>query len=259
MPNANMRQRKVDTGSSRLRTEGQRGQWNFHATLYLGNNGIIFVLMDKKRYRIVYEDEQIIVVDKPSGMLVIPTPKKETNTLTDLLNRELDERGIEENAHPCHRLDRETSGLIIYAKGKSMQHIMMEEFKKRAVKKTYIAFVNGRTEKDFDIIKKRIYNRNKNRFDEAITKYKTIERREDFTIVEAEPVTGRTNQIRIHFKEIDHPLVGESVFAFRKDFKLKFKRAALHASYIRFAHPVTKKTLDFSAPMPDDMKTLLNK
>ena len=227
--------------------------------------------MDGKRYTIVYEDEQIIVVDKPSGMLVIPTPKKETNTLTDLLNRELDERGIEANAcpparenragrraYPCHRIDRETSGLIIYAKGKAVQQMMMEEFRKRAVKKTYIAFVNGRTAKDFDIIKKRIYNRNKKRFDEAVTKYKTIERREEFTIVEAEPVTGRTNQIRIHFKGIGHPLVGESVFAFRKDFKLKFKRAALHASYIRFTHPVTKASLDFSAPMPSDMEKLLN-
>ena len=215
--------------------------------------------MDGKRYRIVYEDERIIVVDKPSGMLVIPTPKKETNTLTDLLNRELDERGIEANAHPCHRLDRETSGLIVYAKGKSTQQMMMEEFKKRAVKKVYIAFVNGKVAKDFDIIRKRIYNRNKNRLDEAVTKYKTIERREDFTIVEVEPVTGRTNQIRIHFKEIGHPLVGESVFAFRKDFKLKFKRTALHASYIRFAHPVTKKSLEFSAPMPGDMEAFLKK
>jgi 23S rRNA pseudouridine1911/1915/1917 synthase len=220
------------------------------------------------RYRIVYEDEQIIVVDKPSGMLVIPTPKKETNTLTDLLNRELDERGIEAmnhslrsgsgraNAYPCHRIDRETSGLIIYAKGKAVQRMMMEEFRKGAVKKIYIAFVNGRTAKDFDVIKKRIYNRNKKRFDEAVTKYKTIERRKEFTIVEAEPVTGRTNQIRIHFKGIGHPLVGESVFAFRKDFKLKFKRAALHASYIRFTHPVTKALLDFSAPLPGDMEEL---
>jgi 23S rRNA pseudouridine1911/1915/1917 synthase len=225
--------------------------------------------MDGKRYRIVYEDEQIIVVDKPSGMLVIPTPKKETNTLTDLLNRELDERGIQApyhslrsgtgqaNAHPCHRLDRETSGLIVYAKGKSVQQMMMEEFKKRAVKKTYIAFVHGKVAKDFDIIKKRIYNRNKNRADEAVTKYKTIKRLEDFTIVEVEPITGRTNQIRIHFKEIGHPLVGESVFAFRKDFKLKFKRAALHASYIRFIHPVTKRSLDFSVPMPCDMEAFL--
>ncbi len=214
--------------------------------------------MDGKRYRIVYEDEHIIVVDKPAGMLVIPTPKKETNTLTDLLNHELDSRGIETNAYPCHRIDRETSGLIVYAKGKSIQQAMMEEFKKRAVKKVYIAFVHGRVAKDFDIIKKRIYNRNKNKFDEAVTKYKTIERREDFTVVEAQPLTGRTNQIRIHFKSIGHPLVGESVFAFRKDFKLKFKRAALHASYIRFKHPVTKKELDFSAPIPGDMERFLN-
>ncbi|MCX5665916.1 MAG: RluA family pseudouridine synthase [Candidatus Omnitrophica bacterium] len=225
--------------------------------------------MSEKRYKVVYEDEQLIVVDKPSGMLVIPTPKKETNTLTDLLNRELDLRGVsapnhslrsgsgQANAHPCHRLDRETSGLIVYAKGKSVQQMMMEEFKNRAVKKTYIAFVNGKTAKDFDIIKKRIYNRNKNRSDEAITKYKTIERYSDFTVVEAEPLTGRTNQIRIHFKEIGHPLVGESVFAFRKDFKLKFKRVALHASYIRFTHPVTKKALDFSSPMPGDMEAFL--
>ncbi|MCX5667300.1 MAG: RluA family pseudouridine synthase [Candidatus Omnitrophica bacterium] len=213
--------------------------------------------MDEKRYRIVYEDEQLVVVDKPSGMLVIPTPRKETDTLTDLLNRELDERGIHANAYPCHRLDRETSGLIVYAKGKSIQQMMMEEFKKRAVKKTYIAFVNGRTEKGFDIIRKRIYNRNKKRSDEAVTKYKTIERRSDFTIVEVEPVTGRTNQIRIHFKEIGHPLVGESVFAFRKDFKLKFKRVALHAAYIRFAHPVTGRELEFSAPLPEDMERFL--
>ena len=135
----------------------------------------------------------------------------------------------------------------------------MEEFKKRAVKKVYIAFVNGRVEKDFDIVKKRIYNTNKKRFDEAVTKYKTIERREDFTVVEVEPVTGRTNQIRIHFKLIGHPLVGESVFAFRKDFKLKFKRAALHASYIRFTHPVTGKVLDFLAPMPGDMEAFLKR
>ena len=215
--------------------------------------------MDGKRYRIVYEDEQIIVVDKPSGMLVIPTPKKETNTLTDILNCDLDERGIETNAYPCHRLDRETSGLIVYAKGKSIQQMMMEEFRKRAVRKTYIAFVNGRIMKNFDIIKKHIYNKNKNRSEEAFTKYKTIERRKDFTVLEAEPVTGRTNQIRIHFKGIGHPLVGESVFAFRKDFNLKFKRVALHAAYIRFAHPVTKKLMEFSAPMPGDMEAFLKR
>lgn len=237
----------------------------------MGNSGIMFVIMDGKRYKIIYEDEHIIVADKPSGMLVIATPNKETNTLTDLLNRELDERRVEAlnhslcsgsgqaNAHPCHRLDRETSGLIIYAKGKRTQALMMEEFRKRLVKKSYIAFVHGKVKKNFDIINKPIYNRNKDRLEEAITKYKVTQKHNDFTVLEVETVTGRTNQIRIHLSEIGHPLVGESLFAFRKDFALKFKRCALHAAYLRFTHPVTKKILEFAAPLPKDMETFLLK
>lgn len=212
--------------------------------------------MDGRRYGIIYEDDRLIVVDKPSGMLVIPTPKKETNTLTSLLNRELDERGVEANAYPCHRLDRETSGLILYAKGKKMQQLMMEEFRKKSVKKTYIAFAHGRIDKNSGIINKPIYNRNKNRQDEAVTKYKVLEKRKNFTILEVEPVTGRTNQIRIHLKDMGHPLVGESVYAFRKDFALKFKRIALHAKEIEFTHPVTGERTKFSSPLPKDMEEL---
>lgn len=219
-------------------------------------NGIILLYMYGKKYKIIYEDEYLIVVDKPSGMLVIPTPNKETNTLTDLLNRELDERHVEANAHPCHRIDRETSGLIIYAKGKKAQQLMMEEFRKKTVKKTYVAFVHGDVRKKFDTIERDIYNKSKGRKENAETKYTVIEKRKDFTMIEAMPVTGRTNQIRIHLKSIGHPLVGESVYAFRKDFDLKFKRAALHASYLRFTHPVTKEVMEFKSPLPEDMKAL---
>lgn len=215
--------------------------------------------MYENKYKIVYEDDWLIVVDKPSGMLTIPTPKKETNTLTDLLNQDLDTRGIGANAHPCHRLDRETSGLVVYAKGKKSQRLMMEEFNKRAVRKTYIAFVHGIVKKDFDTIKSPIYNRNKNREEMAITKYKVIKRRAYFSILEAEPVTGRTNQIRIHLKKIGHPVVGESVYAFRKDFRLKFKRVALHAEKIEFTHPITRERLAFTSPLPEDMEDFLNK
>lgn len=200
-----------------------------------------------------------MVVDKPSGMLVIPTPKKETNTLTGLLNQELDSRNIEVNAYPCHRLDRETSGLVVYAKGKKMQALLMEEFKKKAVKKTYIAFAQGTIKKGFDIIKMPIYNKNKNRKEYAITKYRVLERRKAFSILEVEPVTGRTNQIRIHFKEMGHPLVGESVYAFRKDFRLRFKRVALHAKYIEFTHPIAHKRLQFTSPLPADMENFIRK
>lgn len=213
--------------------------------------------MADKRYEIVYEDDQIIVVDKPAGMLVIPTPKRETNTLSALLNDWLDRRGIEANAYPCHRLDRETSGLIIYAKGKAAQQKMMEQFTRRLVKKSYIAFAHGSVDKDSGTINSLVYNRNKQRGEEAVTRYKVIKRLKDFTVLEVEPVTGRTNQIRIHFKSIRHPLVGESVYAFRKDYKLKFKRAALHAQKLEFTHPVKGDKLSFTAPLAEDMEVFL--
>ncbi len=213
--------------------------------------------MSGKAFKIIYEDDAIIVVDKPSGMLTIPSPKGETNTLTDLLNRDLDKRHIEVNAYPCHRLDKETSGIVLYAKGKAMQQAMMEEFRLKHVKKLYRAFAHGRIKKDFDTITQPIYNRNKSRLESAVTKYTVLERRKDYTVVDAEPVTGRTNQIRIHFKMIGHPLVGESVFVFRKDFKLKFKRVALHARSIVFTHPVTKEKITFESPLPNDMERFL--
>lgn len=214
---------------------------------------------NNKRYDIVYEDEHIIIVNKPSGMLVVPTPKGETNTLTNLLNNELDNRGVEANAYPCHRIDRETSGLVIYAKGKSIQQAMMEQFKKRLVKKSYIAFVHGIVRKNSDILKGNIYNQKRRKTELMITKYRIIERRKDFTIVEVEPFTGRTNQIRIHFKELGHPLVGESVYTFRKDFKLKFKRTALHAKALEFMHPVTGIKMNFNLPLAGDMTDFLKR
>jgi RluA family pseudouridine synthase len=214
---------------------------------------------NKKRYDIIYEDERIIIVNKPPGILVVPTPKGETNTLTDLLNQELDRRGVEANAYPCHRIDRETSGLVIYAKGKPVRGIMMDQFKRRLVKKTYIAFVHGIVQKDSDTLKGSVYNQRRRKTELMITKFKVLEKRGDFTIVEVEPVTGRTNQIRIHFKELGHPLVGESVYAFRKDFKLRFKRVALHAKAIEFNHPVTGKRMNFNLPLPDDMVNFIQK
>ena len=214
---------------------------------------------NKKRYDIVYEDEYIFVINKPSGMLVVPTPKGEINTLTNLLNQELDRRGALANAYPCHRIDRETSGLVIYAKGKSIQQAMMEQFKNRLVKKTYIAFVHGIVRKNSDILKGNVYSEKKRKTELMITGYNVIERRKDFTIVEVQPVTGKTNQIRIHFKGLGHPLVGESVYAFRKDFKLRFKRTALHAKALEFSHPATGKRISFDLPLPDDMKNFISK
>ncbi|MDD5436430.1 MAG: RluA family pseudouridine synthase [Candidatus Omnitrophica bacterium] len=209
------------------------------------------------RYKIIYEDDWLIVADKPSGLLVIPTPRKEQNTLSELLNRNLDGRGVEVNAYPCHRLDRETSGVIVYAKGKKVQKLLMDQFKDREVGKSYIAVVQGAVGNDSGAIDNSIFNRNKNRYEKALTKYRVIQRKRDMSVLEVEPVTGRTNQIRIHLQRMGHPIVGESVYAFRKDFKLRFKRVALHAAAIEFKHPVTGKAMKFTSPVPEDMENLI--
>lgn len=194
----------------------------------------------------------MLAVSKPSGLLTIPTPKNEPRTLTSILNEDLKQRGLSYRFHPCHRLDRETSGIIIYAKGKSIQKKMMDEFKCKRVKKTYIAFVQGIPSKNQGEIKKTIAGLS------AITKYKVIQRKKDFTVVEVLPLTGRTNQIRIHFKEINNPIVGETKYAFRRDFKLKAKRLCLHAKALEFPHPITKKYLRLRADLPQDLKNFFS-
>lgn len=191
---------------------------------------------------VVYEDKWLLVADKPSGLLVIPTPKKEKHTLTSILG-----------LYPCHRLDRETSGLIIYAKGKAIQKRMMLEFKQRRIKKTYIAFVQGLLPKEQGKINLPIEGK------PALTEYKVIEARKYFTVVQVKPITGRTNQIRLHFKNIGHPIVGESKFAFRRDFKLKAGRLCLHANALEFAHPITSKLITLTSRLPKALNNFLEK
>lgn len=201
---------------------------------------------------IVYEDDYLLVVDKPSGLLVIPTPKNEKRTLTSILNEDSRNKGLFYHLHPCHRLDRETSGLIIYAKGKSIQQKMMLEFKSRKVKKSYLAFVQGALINDTGEIKNYVEGKS------ALTKFKVLERKSNFSVVEVTPFTGRTNQIRIHFKAIGHPIVGETKFSFRKDFALKAKRLCLHARALEFTHPVTGKNISLALDLPLDLKNFLS-
>lgn len=202
---------------------------------------------------IVYEDDWLLIVDKPSGLLSIPTPRKESRTLTSILNEDLINKGLPYRLHPCHRLDRETSGLMIYAKGKSIQKKMMELFKRREIEKSYVAFVRGNLSKSEGQIKVFIGGLS------AITNYKTIAKKKDFDIVEAKPLTGRTNQIRIHFKSIGHPILGETKFAFRRDFDIKAKRLCLHAQDLGFLHPVTKQYIRLHSDFPQDLKEFLDK
>ncbi|MFH1996930.1 MAG: RluA family pseudouridine synthase [Candidatus Omnitrophota bacterium] len=205
------------------------------------------------RFKIVYEDDAIIAVDKPSGILVVPSPKESKMTLSNQINKYLDDKGISVNAYPCHRLDRGTSGIILYAKGKRIQKIVMAEFKEKRIQKRYAAFVRGTPRTTTGTIRSAIYNRNKMTYQSAVTKYRVVEVRKGFSVVDVEPLTGRTNQIRIHFAKIGNPILGERMFAFGKDFKIKFRRLALHARSLSLRHPISNERVSLTAPMPEDM------
>jgi len=217
----------------------------------------------KKPIKILYEDSFYVIFDKPAGVVVIPTPKESEKTLVNIVNHQYAGKDNAGRLHPCHRLDRDTSGAIIFARGKKNQQRVMDEFRKSQVKKEYIAFVQGVPRKQGGEIKSAITHldrRNqKVKPKLAITHYEVVRTYKEFSIVKINLVTGRTNQIRIHFKDIGHPLVGERKYAFPRDYSVKFKRTALHAHKILFNHPVFKRIVRAESPMPKDMKEFLEK
>ncbi len=210
---------------------------------------------------VLYEDDHYIVFDKPSGLLVIPTPKGETRTLVNIVNQQYASGGQSWKLHPCHRIDKETSGAIIFAKGKASQKMMMDVFRERHITKKYVAFVHGKLSPESGEFRKSIQGklRSNKKSVSAITRYKVLETKKQFCVVEVRPVTGRTNQIRIHFSQAGHPLVGDRKHSFARDYALKFRRTALHAASLEWAHPVSHKTIKVKSDLPKDMVEFITK
>ncbi len=202
------------------------------------------------RFTVLYEDSYLLALDKPSGILTIPAPGKK-RALTQVLSELTKGAGIEVGLHPCHRLDGETSGVLLFAKGKGAQKKMMELFHRQKVKKQYIAFVQGIVEREEGRITNSIEGK------PAVSHFRVQERRKLYTVVEVCPETGRTNQIRLHFKALGHPLVGETRYAFRKDFPLSVRRLMLHAAELSFLHPWTGKEVVIRSSLPRDMEEFL--
>lgn len=207
-----------------------------------------------KEPKIIYEDNWLLAVDKPPKLLVVPTPKKEKYTLTAIVDSYLKKHSQKTRAYPVHRLDRDTSGVILYAKERTIQEALERLFKERNIKKTYIAFVQGKLKKPSGIINNQIFEGGV--YKSASTKYQVLKEFQDYSKVLVSPLTGRTNQIRIHFKQIGHPLVGERKFAFARDFKLKFRRTALHALSLEFTHPITLDQMVLTTPLAGDLIAL---
>ena len=168
-------------------------------------------------------------------------------------------KGVEAlKLHPCHRLDRETTGLIIYAKSPEVQEKIMNQFRDGIIKKKYIAFVRGRMRKYRGFIEGKIIDNEGSRFGEkpklAKTYYKVLRDFPEYSIVELIPFTGRTNQLRIQLAGLGNPILGERQYAFGKDFAVKFRRLALHACFLQFVHPVSHDEVNLKVRLPRDME-----
>jgi len=212
----------------------------------------------KVPFEVIFNDECLIVVNKIAKILIQPSGRNKEPILSDLIEKEIGQK-----VFPCHRLDRETSGLIIYAKSKNVQDNIMDQFRARKVEKKYIAFIKGRVKKKKGLLKGYIIDREGEIFGEkkkeAKTVYETIKEFNEWSVVELKPLTGRTNQLRIQLANIGHPILGESKYAFRRDFKVKFKRLALHAFYLSFIHPLSGEKIRISIDLALDMSEFLKK
>lgn len=211
---------------------------------------------------ILFESPRVIVFDKPAGVLVIPAPGDDRPSLTDIVNHQFASRGEKSKLHPCHRLDRDTSGVIMYAVGKKAQQDMMQLFAGRQVEKTYMAAVQGHLKRKKgkiegfisqpDRIKYSQFSRGK----QALSHYQVLEEFEHFSLLEVRPVTGRTNQIRIQLSDMGHPLVGDRKYSVARQYPVKFRRPALHAQSLRWKEPGSQKTITVHSTLPKDMEVL---
>jgi 23S rRNA pseudouridine1911/1915/1917 synthase len=217
---------------------------------------------------VVYEDEYLLVIDKPAGMVVHPAVGHQVGTLVNaLLSRLPDIADEDQPDRPgiVHRLDMETSGLIMVAKTAEVRATLQAQFKGREVHKTYLALVEGQVAASHGVInaalgrdprqRKRISVTKDGR--EAVTEYNVLERFEHASYLEVQPQTGRTHQIRVHLAYIGYPIVGDSVYGFRKQ-RIKLNRHFLHAARLSFQHPVTGYPLELSAPLPAELQAVLD-
>ncbi|MBF0384469.1 MAG: RluA family pseudouridine synthase [Candidatus Omnitrophica bacterium] len=210
---------------------------------------------------IFFEDEYLIVVNKPIGMIVHPAQGRYDGTLVNaLLHHSVNLSDVNSDIRPgiVHRLDQDTSGLILVAKDNITHAKLAKQFERREIKKKYVALVEGKIEFDEGVIDEPIgmnpTQRDKKavRYDEAakeaVTYYKVLQRGRNVTLVSLLLKTGRTHQLRVHMSFIGYPILGDKKYGS----KLSFSRLALHAQSIGFVHPATKKFIEFSSKTPPE-------
>lgn len=216
---------------------------------------------------IVYEDDDVIVVNKPAGMVVHPSPGHPDHTLVNALLYHSPLSTINGTYRPgiVHRIDKDTSGLLMVAKNNHAHQSLAQQLKDKTNLREYIALVHGVIKQDEGVIDAPIGRSPKDRKRQAIvadgrhavTHYKVLERYLNYTLISCWLETGRTHQIRVHMKSIGHPLAGDPLYGPRKT--IAGSGQFLHAKKLGFRHPVTGRQLVFEAPLPQDFQRVLNR
>ncbi|MBU3176359.1 RluA family pseudouridine synthase [Clostridium estertheticum] len=218
---------------------------------------------------VIYEDSDVIVINKPQDMVVHPAPGNYTGTLVNaLLNHCTDLSGINGVLRPgiVHRIDKDTSGALVVAKNDNAHNSLAAQLKDHSMTRSYLALVEGLIKDDEGMVDAPIGRHSKDRIKmaivesgkKAVTHYKVIERFEGYTLVECNLETGRTHQIRVHMAKIGHPLVGDLIYGFKKQ-KFNLKGQVLHAKRLGFIHPTTNKYMEFDSPIPTYFEKLITK
>ena len=211
---------------------------------------------------ICYEDEHVLVVNKPPRLATIPSRREPDASLAQAVLHHYEAINLPSVVHIVTRLDRDTSGLVLIAKHRFCHSLMAKQQQKNMVNRTYMAVVHGKIEEDAGTIDKPIARKKGSIIERevnpdgqhAVTHFQVIRRFSDKTLVSVRLETGRTHQIRVHFSALGFPLVGDDLYGGKTD---QIDRQALHSAQLSFFHPFLQKRLTFQEPLPDDMRSIL--
>ncbi|MGB7543495.1 MAG: 23S rRNA pseudouridine(1911/1915/1917) synthase RluD [Burkholderiales bacterium] len=216
---------------------------------------------------VVYEDDDVLVINKPAGLVVHPGSGNWQGTMLNALLHHAPQLAAIPRAGIVHRLDKDTSGLLVVAKTLQAQTALVRQIQSRTMKRDYLALVHGAVRRDGEVAAPvGRHPRNRTRMavvsggKPALTRYRVLKRFAGATLLECGLATGRTHQIRVHMQSLGHPLVGDPVYREKRrgEEAIRFPRQALHAARLAFVHPVSGVRKHFEAPLPQDFQALLD-
>lgn len=222
-----------------------------------------FRLFYHRRIKLVYEDDDIIVINKGYGLLSMGTDRVKDGTAYSIVRDYIKWQDPRNKLFIVHRLDRDTSGLMMFAKNEQAKETMQHNWNNMVLNRKYLAVVEGKVEQESGSVRSylaetsqyEVYStQNPDEGQLAVTRYRTLKCKNGYTLLEVELDTGRKNQIRVHMKDLGHPIAGDRKYGAKSS---PIHRLALHAQTLRFVHPVTRREMNFETPIPTSFASMV--